>query len=88
LLAAGAMLASPLTRAQKPGRDYRVGVLLASSPGMERYRAALRERLAGHGFVEGKNLRIDARASVVPYQPPSPARAGGRGRWHLSADTF
>lgn len=31
---------------------------------MERYRDALRERLASHGFVEGKNLRIDARGTA------------------------
>lgn len=61
------MLASPLARAQKPGRDYRVGVLLASGPDMERYRDALRERLAGHGFVEGKNLRIDARGPAGTF---------------------
>lgn len=67
LLAAGAMLASPLARAQKPGRDYRVGVLLAGSSGMERYHDALRERLAGHGFVEGRNLRVDARGSAGTF---------------------
>ncbi len=64
MLAACAMLASPRAGAWKPGRDYRVGALLASGPGMDRYRDALRERLAGHGFVEGKNLRIDARGSA------------------------
>lgn len=63
LVAACAMLASPRAGAQKPSRDYRIGALLASGPGMEHYRDALRERLAGHGFVEGKNLRIDARGS-------------------------
>jgi putative ABC transport system substrate-binding protein len=63
LLAAGAMLAAPLAHAQKAGRKYRVGVLLASGPRMERYRAALVERLAGHGFVEGRNLEIDARGA-------------------------
>ncbi len=62
LLAASALLAAPIALAQKTARTYRVGVLLASGPGMERYRAALLERLAGHGFVEGRNLEIDARA--------------------------
>lgn len=63
LLATGALLASPLARAQQPGRSYRVGALLSSGPGMELYRKALRERLASHGFVEGRNLHIDARGS-------------------------
>lgn len=67
LLATGALLATPLARAQLPGRKYRVGVLLASGPGMERYRDALRERLASHGFVEGRNLHIDARGSAGTF---------------------
>ena len=62
--AAGA-LATPLASlAQQKGKVWRVGVLLANSPGMERYHDALRERLAGHGFVEGKNLHIDSRGST------------------------
>ena len=45
--------------AQQPGRDYRIGVLLSGpEPAMRRYLDALRERLAEHGFVEGRNLRI------------------------------
>jgi putative ABC transport system substrate-binding protein len=45
--------------AQQPGRNYRIGVLLSGpEPHMRRYLDALRERLALHGFVEGRNLRI------------------------------
>lgn len=64
LVAACVALASPRVDAQRAAREYRVGALLASGPGMERYRDALRERLASHGFVEGKNLHIDARGSA------------------------
>jgi len=64
LLASGALLAVPLAHAQKPGRNYRIGALLSSGPGMELYRTALRERLASHGFVEGRNLHIDARGEA------------------------
>jgi putative ABC transport system substrate-binding protein len=67
LLGAGALLASPLARAQKPARTYRVGVLLASGPGMERYHDALRGQLANYGFVEGRNLSIDARGSAGTF---------------------
>jgi len=57
LLALGA---APLVcLAQQPGRDYRIGVLLSGpEPQMRRYLDALRERLAQHGFAEGRNLRI------------------------------
>lgn len=34
---------------------------------MELYRTALRERLAGHGYVEGKNLHIDARGAAGQF---------------------
>jgi len=51
--------------AQQPGRTYRIGALLGGGrEAMQRYRAALVERLATHGFVEGRNLEIDARGST------------------------
>ena len=76
LLAAGAMLTAPLALAQAPARKYRVGVLLASAPGLERYRAALVERLASHGFVESRNLQIDARGSAgIFHEDRDTARA-------------
>jgi putative ABC transport system substrate-binding protein len=65
--AAGA-LATPLASLAQPrGKTARVGVLLGNSPGMERYHDALRERLAGHGFVQGKNLHIEARGSAGTF---------------------
>jgi putative ABC transport system substrate-binding protein len=67
LLAATGLLAASLARAQKPGRSYKVGALLSGGPGMERYRTALRERLASHGFVEGRNLLIDARGAAGAF---------------------
>lgn len=67
LLALGA---APLACfAQQPGRTYRIGVLLSGPElAMRRYLDALRERLAQHGFVEGRNLRI---TSGVAYDSPS-----------------
>lgn len=51
---------SPLVcLAQQPGRTYRIGVVLSGpEAAMQRYLVALRERMAQHGFVEGRNLRI------------------------------
>jgi putative tryptophan/tyrosine transport system substrate-binding protein len=61
----GVALAAPLAAsAQQRGRKYRVG--LALPPGEDlnrRMRGAVADRLASHGFVEGKNLEI--RASVM-----------------------
>jgi putative ABC transport system substrate-binding protein len=62
LIAAGALLGAPLVRAQTPGRTYRVGALFPFSPlSGQPYVAALRERLATHGFVDGRNLAIEPR---------------------------
>lgn len=58
--AASAMLAAAPARAQLPGRSYRVGLLPPlSGLGARPYVAALREELAKHGFIEGRNLDID-----------------------------
>lgn len=65
LLAAGSLLAAPLVHAQQPGRNYRVGALfVGAGASMQPYRSALRDRLATHGFVEGRNLSIDARGAL------------------------
>jgi ABC-type uncharacterized transport system substrate-binding protein len=63
LVGASALLAAPLAVAQQPGRRYRVGAIIGS-PAMQFYVAVLKERLASHGFVEGRNLQIDARGAA------------------------
>jgi putative tryptophan/tyrosine transport system substrate-binding protein len=64
-LLGGTAAAWPLAaRAQPDGRSRRVGVLLAgaeSDPLIQAYVAALRLRLQQLGWIEGRNLRIDAR---------------------------
>jgi putative ABC transport system substrate-binding protein len=60
--AASATLAALPLRAQLAARQYRVGMLvpvsgLVAAP----YIAAARDQLAKHGFVEGRNLRLDVR---------------------------
>jgi len=68
LAGAGALLAAPLAHAQGPGRMCRVGALFnVSGPAMQPYRAALAECLAAHGFVEDRNLRIDARGAYGEF---------------------
>ena len=57
-----ALLAQTGALAQDPGRSYRVGALLPTAGLAARpYLAALRERLAAHGFDEGRNLTIEPR---------------------------
>ena len=74
--AAGAMLAATLLRAQQPGRQYRVGLLPPlSGLGARPYVSALREQLAKHGFVEGRNLSIDVRHQVSFGAVPAMAAA-------------
>jgi len=69
LIATGALLAAPRTgRAQQPGRTYRVVALFGGvTDGIQLYRSALSERLSTHGFVEGRNLRIELRAGRFGY---------------------
>jgi len=66
LMATSALFAAPHTvRAQQSGRTYVVGTLISGGPAeLALYRAALRERLANHGFVEGRNLRIEDRLNA------------------------
>lgn len=55
-------LAAPLcATAQQAGRRYRVGLLLPTNLHAAERLAIVRERLASHGFIEGRNLRIDMR---------------------------
>ena len=68
VLASSALLAAPFARAQQPGRIYRIGALFAGgAAAMQLYRSALKERLALHGFVEGRNLQIDARGATAIF---------------------
>ncbi|MEK6246195.1 MAG: ABC transporter substrate-binding protein [Pseudomonadota bacterium] len=65
LLATGSLLAARLVHAQQQGRNYRVGALfVGGAAATELYRSALRDRLATHGFVEGRNLKIDAQGAA------------------------
>lgn len=57
----GGALAAPLVRAQQPGRRYRIGVLLPLAESAALRLPVIRERLAAHGFVEGRNLALDVR---------------------------
>lgn len=54
-----ASLAAPRAHAQAALRKYRVLVLHSAPIPSGPYHAALKERLAVHGFVEGKNLVLD-----------------------------
>ena len=68
LLAGGSLLAAPLVHAQQPRRNFRVGALfVGGAAATQLYRAALRDRLATHGFVEGRNLTIDARGAAGQF---------------------
>ena len=63
IVATGALLASARAGAQQAGRHYRVGVLCPFSiDSGAAFLAAIRETLAAQGFVEGRNLTIQARA--------------------------
>jgi ABC-type uncharacterized transport system substrate-binding protein len=64
LAGASVLLAAPRLRAQQPGRHYRVGVLCPFRvDNGKAYLAVLRETLAANGFVDGRNLTIEARAA-------------------------
>lgn len=47
--------------AQQPGKVYRIGVLSGGFPGPTHWTARLRAELQKLGYVEGKNIVIDAR---------------------------
>jgi putative ABC transport system substrate-binding protein len=68
LLTAGMVLLTAPVLAQQPGRKYRVGMLIpVSEARISPYRAALAEQLAREGFVEGRNLELQARAALNSF---------------------
>jgi putative ABC transport system substrate-binding protein len=68
--AASAALAATRALAQQPGRSYRIGVLIPMvKDAGEKYLLVLRDQLARHGFVEGRNLRIDAQFVAYGTRP-------------------
>jgi ABC-type uncharacterized transport system substrate-binding protein len=79
LLLGGAAVAWPLAaRAQQPEVVRRVGILISggeADPEMQARVAAIRQRLDGLGWSEGRNLRIDIRfAEGDPHRHASLAR--------------
>jgi putative ABC transport system substrate-binding protein len=59
IFAAGGLLATPVI-AQQSSRVHTVGMVLrGDASARERYRTILSQRLATHGIVEGRNLRIE-----------------------------
>jgi putative ABC transport system substrate-binding protein len=68
--AASAALAATRGLAQQPGRTYRIGVLIPMvREAGEKYLVVLRDQLAKHGFVEGRNLRIDVQFVAYGTRP-------------------
>ena len=64
LAVALALLASTLTaEAQAPGKVWRVGILTSSNPRESAPVRALERRLAELGYIEGRNLAIEFRAT-------------------------
>src|SRR5688572_28699764 len=62
LIAAGAVCLMPITAvSQQPGRVYRIGWLSPTSPSARAPFDAFRESLRRFGYVEGRNLIIEAR---------------------------
>jgi len=65
---AAAALSLAKAFAQERARKYRIAVLLSVPLAYDApYRAALKERLAAHGFVEGRNLSSDAGTSTQGF---------------------
>ena len=62
LISAGALLTSPLAaRAQQAARVYRIGYVTPSSRSADPSFAAFRQGLSELGYVEGKNVIVEAR---------------------------
>ena len=69
LLAAGALLAAPLVRAQQPGKVYRIGFLGNSTAAIEANLVGpFREGLKELGYIEGQNTRIEYRWAEGRYE--------------------
>ena len=54
--------------AQQAGNAPQIGLLWIKQEGSAPYLAALREGLRAHGYVEGRNIRIDERFLVQGYE--------------------
>lgn len=68
ILIAGAVgMALPSAFAQTPTRKLRITVLHSVPLVGNHYHEALKQRLASHGFVEGRNLTIDTPVPQVAY---------------------
>jgi len=66
--AAGALTCAARAFGQQPVRKYRIAALFSVPDAYNApYRAALKERLATHGFAEGRNLSIDARSAYGSF---------------------
>ncbi len=67
LIAAGALLAAPVTRAQQTRKQYRIGYLTTTDPSTH-LRAAFIQGLRKLGWVEGKNIAIDYRSAGGKFE--------------------
>jgi len=68
VIATSALLGATIARAQQPGRRYRVGAMIGvGGDALHTYQSVLTKRLATHGFVDGRNLRIDARGATEQF---------------------
>jgi putative ABC transport system substrate-binding protein len=80
------MLAALPVRAQQPGRQYRLGVMLpVAGLSAAPHLAALREQLGKQGFVDGRNLALEVR---IPDFGPSAAREAARDLVARKADAI
>jgi hypothetical protein len=64
---AGAVAAPLAVEAQRPGKVYRVGLLIEAVQGVE----SLREGLRSLGYREGESLRLRAAEGRGPLRTPS-----------------
>jgi len=61
MLVSGFLTIGSFADAQQPGKVYRIGFLSGGFPGPSHWTAKLRAELQRIGYVEGKNIVIDAR---------------------------
>ena len=67
---AGGLLAAPLAAgAQQPGKVYRIGLLdySAPDPARQEWWKAFRQQMRQLGYVEGQNVRFEARSAQSDY---------------------
>jgi putative tryptophan/tyrosine transport system substrate-binding protein len=60
LASAAAVVLFRGVRAQEAGRTYRLGIMATTQTAIEATRESTLPELARHGFVEGRNLLVDA----------------------------